>query len=137
MCVIYQKCALNIAHHAYFTRKTVRPRRLMVSPTTPTQPNFFPCSSDFRRVAPSPLFTTRQACGPCSLTRGGGGLRFLELLFRQFTKCLNLKQCIMQTSCVPIYKCTPSQMYAVARTQCFVSRAHNHSESNKRWVQRF
>lgn len=41
VCVIYQKCALNIAHHAYFTRKTVRPRRLMVSPTTPTQPQFF------------------------------------------------------------------------------------------------
>lgn len=52
MCVIYQKCALNIAHHAYFTRKTVRPRRLMVSPTTPTQPQFFSMLFGFQESGP-------------------------------------------------------------------------------------
>lgn len=62
--VIYQTSALNQAHHVNFTRSTVRPRCLAVFPP-------FSTLIGFQESGPSPLFATRQACGPCSLYRGG------------------------------------------------------------------
>lgn len=106
--VIYRTPALSRAHLAYFTWSTVGPRcsavfffLLFLPP-----PFLFPRSSDFRRVAPSLLFTTRRACGPCSLNRGG--LRIKTFHSGHFKEILIAGFCFLLNFLINVY---PTQIY--------------------------
>ena len=118
--VIYLKSALNKERHACFTSRVVSPRCFAI---------FLPLFSfstliGFQESGPSLLSAARQACGPCSLNRGGLGIKAFN--------SGKLKMPLLNTSCFASLSCWID--WGCIPCKCSHTHTHTHTHHVRKHV---